>query len=138
MKPWMYFLIFFPILCTFSFALPSTPWGWHTVIDLEDCNPDLIRSRNHIEAYLVSLCELIDMKRYGPCQIVHFDEEERVAGFSMYQLIETSNISAHFANASNAAYIDIFSCKKYDVRKAVDFTADAFRGNLKLVRLICR
>jgi len=31
----------------------------------------------------------------------------------MTQLIETSLLSAHFANDTNAAYIDIFSCKEY-------------------------
>jgi len=32
----------------------------------------------------------------------------------MIQLIETSLISGHFANLTNSAYIDIFSCKGYD------------------------
>ena len=62
---------------------------------------------------MVQLCELIEMRRFGECQIVHFGEG-RVAGFSMLQLIETSLISGHFANDTNRAYLDIFSCKAYD------------------------
>jgi S-adenosylmethionine/arginine decarboxylase-like enzyme len=69
------------------------------------------------------------MKRFGDCQIVHFGENERVAGFSMIQLIETSLISGHFANLTNSAYIDIFSCKNYEPEKAADFFKKFFKGN---------
>src|SRR5262245_24467278 len=85
-------------------------WGMSMALDLQDCRPDTIRDRDHIRAYVMALCELIGMKRYGDCQIVHFGEG-RVAGYSMIQLIETSLISGHFANDSNRAYLDIFSCK---------------------------
>jgi S-adenosylmethionine/arginine decarboxylase-like enzyme len=83
-------------------------WGLSTSVDLQDCHPDTIRDPNHIRAYVVALCELIGMKRYGDCQIVHFGDG-RVAGYSMVQLIETSLISGHFANDTNRAYLDIFS-----------------------------
>jgi hypothetical protein len=33
----------------------------------------------------------------------------------MIQLIETSLISAHFADASWAIYLDVFSCAPYDL-----------------------
>ncbi|NGZ61124.1 MAG: hypothetical protein CV081_11580, partial [Nitrospira sp. LK265] len=66
-------------------------WGLCTAVDLHDCNPDLIRDANHIKRYVVELCELIGMKRYGKCQVVNFGEG-RVAGYSMVQLISTSLI----------------------------------------------
>lgn len=88
-------------------------WGLSCALDLRDCDPLVIRSRERIEQYVVELCELIGMKRYGACQIIHFGEG-RVAGYSMLQLIETSLISGHFANDTNRAYLDIFSCKGYD------------------------
>jgi S-adenosylmethionine/arginine decarboxylase-like enzyme len=88
-------------------------WGLSTAVDLQDCRPDTIRDPEHIKAYVMALCELIGMNRYGDCQIVHFGEG-RVAGYSMIQLIETSLISGHFANETNRAYLDIFSCKGYD------------------------
>ena len=88
-------------------------WGLCTAVDLQDCNPDLIRNADHIRRYVVELCELIDMKRFGECQVVDFGSG-RVAGYSMVQLISTSLISGHFANDTNNAYLDIFSCKGYD------------------------
>jgi S-adenosylmethionine decarboxylase len=68
------------------------------------------------------------MKRFGECQVVNFGEDEKVAGFSMVQLIETSCISAHFANATNTTYLDIFSCKCYSPRAAADFAKTFFKA----------
>ena len=78
---------------------------------------------------MYDLCELIKMNRYGDCQIVHFGEDEQVAGFSMTQLIETSLISGHFANATNAVYLDVFSCKFYEPREVAEFAMSYFKGS---------
>ena len=100
-------------------------WGMSTSVDLRDCDPAAIRSRERITQYVVELCDLIGMRRYGECQIVHFGEG-RVAGYSMLQLIETSLISGHFANDTNCAYLDIFSCKSYDPETVEDFSRRFF------------
>ncbi len=100
-------------------------WGLCTAIDLQDCHPDLIRNADHIRRYVVELCELIDMKRFGECQVVDFGSG-RVAGYSMVQLISTSLISGHFANDTNNAYLDIFSCKGYDPAVVEAFSKDFF------------
>jgi hypothetical protein len=63
----------------------------------------------------------------GDC--IEFGEDERVAGFSMVQLIETSLISAHFANLTNATYLDVFSCKPYDPELVADFAKNFFGGS---------
>ena len=100
-------------------------WGLCTSVDLQDCNPDLIRNADHIRRYVVELCELIDMKRFGECQVVDFGSG-RVAGYSMVQLISTSLISGHFANDTNNAYLDVFSCKGYDPAVVEAFSKDFF------------
>ena len=104
-------------------------WGLVTSIDLHGCNPDYIRDAEKIREYVDKLCKLIEMKKFGDCVVVNFGEDEKVAGFSMAQLIETSLISGHFANQTNTAYIDIFSCKLYDPAKAAEFTKEFFEGN---------
>jgi S-adenosylmethionine/arginine decarboxylase-like enzyme len=112
-------------------------WGVSTAVDLQDCNPDIIRDRVRIEAYVVALCDLIGMKRFGSCQVVHFGEG-RVAGYSMVQLIETSLISGHFANDTNRAYLDIFSCKGYDVAAVEDFSRRYFGAQSATVSVTMR
>ncbi len=100
-----------------------------TSIDLHGCNPDTIRDAYKIQQFVVELCEHIKMKRFGECTVVNFGEDEKVAGFSMVQLVETSCISAHFSNQTNTTYLDIFSCKYYNPYDAADFTKEFFSGS---------
>lgn len=101
-------------------------WGLLSSIDLHECDADAIRDAEKIKQFVVELCERIEMKRFGECQVVNFGEDERVAGYSMVQLIETSCISAHFANQTNATYLDIFSCKYYNPYEAAEFAKEFF------------
>lgn len=112
-------------------------WGMSTSVDLQECDPTTIRSRERITQYVVELCELIGMRRYGDCQVIHFGEG-RVAGYSMTQLIETSLISGHFANDSNRAYLDIFSCKPYDPKTVEKFSKEFFGARRSLTTTTVR
>lgn len=105
------------------------PWGVSTSVDIYKSDPEIIRSAKSIEQFVCQLCDLIDMKRYGECKVVHFGTDEKVEGFSMTQLIETSLISGHFANASNNVYLDVFSCKFYEPREVAEFAASFFKGD---------
>ena len=104
-------------------------WGVASSIDIYECNPETIRSAEKIRQFVEELCDLIEMKRFGETLVVNFGEEERVAGFSMVQLIETSLISAHFANMTNAVYLDVFSCKPYDIKLVEEFAMRFFEGD---------
>src|SRR3989338_9137866 len=104
-------------------------WGLLSSIDLHDCDGATIRDAEAIKRFVVELCERIEMKRFGECTVVDFGEDEKVAGFSMVQLIETSNISAHFANQTNTTYLDIFSCKCYSPVEAAEFAREFFGGS---------
>lgn len=103
-------------------------WGMSCSFDLYECNPETIRDAEAIKQFVVELCDLIGMKRFGECVVVNFGEDEKVAGFSMTQLIETSLISGHFANATNAVYLDVFSCKMYDPEVVEKFAEHFFGG----------
>ena len=116
----------------------SPPWGLLTCIDLYNCDPEIIRDAQKIRQFVVELCDLIEMKRFGETQVVHFGEDERVAGYSMTQLIETSLISAHFANQTNTTYLDVFSCKTYDPQAVVDFAKRFFQARRVNIQVIQR
>lgn len=105
----------------------SGAWGIASSIDVFDCKPELIRDAGAIKEYVQELCQKIKMKTYWDTQVIHFGEDERVEWYSMTQLIETSLISGHFANATNAAYIDVFSCKYYNPQDVADFTTRFFK-----------
>ncbi len=105
------------------------PWGVLTSVDIYGCGQNIIRDAKMIEKFVNALCETIEMKPFGNCRVVHFGVDEKIEGFSMTQLIETSLISGHFANATNTAYLDIFSCKFYEPRDVAQFAMSFFKGD---------
>lgn len=89
------------------------PWGYHLILDCFDADKELIKSKTNVEAFAKTLVRRIDMKAYGEPQVIHFGEGDK-EGFTLVQLIETSNICAHFSNDTGNIYLDVFSCKEYD------------------------
>lgn len=119
-----------------SIITKPSPWGWSTSLDLKRCN-DKIKDKADLKDYVYQVCDLIDMKRFGDCQIYKFGTGNK-AGYSMLQLIETSNITGHFCDDNNSAYIDIFSCKPYDARKLSVFTKKFFGADSMVYHTIER
>lgn len=119
-------------------AIAKNAWGIASSIDIYECNPQTIRDAEAIRRFVIELCDLIEMKRFGETQVVHFGEDEKVAGYSMVQLIETSLISAHFANLTNAVYLDVFSCKPYLPEMVQDFAENFFEGSDSVLNVSLR
>jgi len=99
-------------------------WGFHLALDCGKCNIERITSKSNVEEFARELVKRIDMKAYGEPQVVHFGSGDK-EGFTLIQLIETSNISAHFCNDTGDAYIDVFSCKEYK-QEIVEETVQQF------------
>ena len=103
-------------------------WGMSLHLDLHECDPELIRDASAIQQFTEQLCDMLGVSRFGPTQIVRFGRDPLVYGYSMVQLIETSLVSGHFAEDSNAVYLDIFSCKYYDPHVAAEYSSKFFRS----------
>jgi S-adenosylmethionine/arginine decarboxylase-like enzyme len=103
-------------------------WGVSSSIDLYECDLGLMQDADAIREFVRILCDRIKMRRYGETQVVFFGDDPRVTGFSMTQLIETSLISAHFADASCAIYLDVFSCAPYEPEEVAAFAKDYFKA----------
>lgn len=110
-------------------------WGIASAIDIYNCNPCKIRTAETIRHFVMELCNLLEVKRFGETTVVHFGEDEKVAGYSMVQLIVTSLVSGHFVNLTNAAYIDVFSCKPYDPNIVRDYCEKYFDGTHSLMHV---
>jgi len=102
------------------------PIGLAAAINLGDCDPYDIRNARHIERFLLALCDLIEMRRFGDPIIVRCGADLRAYTYSLAQLIETSLISGHFVEQSNRANIDIFSRKPYPPYRAAEFCRSWF------------
>jgi len=103
-------------------------WGLCTSIDLHGCKNimnESAQSEAAIERFVTELCLLINMKKYGPAGIELFGTGA-VKGYTLVQLIETSCISAHWAD--DRMFLDIFSCKFYNPYIAIKFAEDFFQA----------
>jgi hypothetical protein len=88
-------------------------WGKHLVLDAGGCSPKMIGCPIVIKNFTTDLVRRIDMVAYGDPQIVMFGTGNK-KGYTLIQLIETSNIAAHFVEENNSMYLDVFSCKDFD------------------------
>ncbi len=101
-------------------------WGLAVSIDLGECDHAKISSKDHITQFAIDLAEYINMKRYGEPIAVFFGDEPKVQGYSLIQLIETSQISGHFAEDTDRAFVDVFSCKEFPPQKTAEYVKDYF------------
>jgi S-adenosylmethionine decarboxylase len=110
--------------------LDSDTFGMEVVLDLYNCNPETIRSKEKLQEYARKLCKVIEMTPYGAPYAERFGlNEAKTAGYSIVQLIETSSITGHFSEERNSAYINIFSCKEFDPKQAAEFSRNFFEAD---------
>jgi S-adenosylmethionine decarboxylase len=85
------------------------------MLDCSGCDNAKISDGDNITAFTKELIRRIDMVAYGEPIIARFaTHDPSKAGYSMMQLIETSNLAAHFVERDNTMYLDVFSCKPYN------------------------
>ncbi len=111
-------------------------YGKELILDLHECDPSTF-TRKSIRKFFKELCELIDMEReklswwddYG----VPPEEQEtepHLKGTTAIQFIKTSNITIHTLDLLKSVYLNIFSCKDFDLEIVKQFTAEWFKGKI--------
>ncbi len=99
-------------------------WGKHLIINCQNGNMNTLNGLS-IVRFSNRLVKLIDMKPYGKPHIHHFGYDNK-KGWTLVQLIETSNITGHFCDDTRNFYLDIFSCKDYDEKVVLNFVDEIF------------
>lgn len=100
-------------------------WGYHLIVNAAGCAPQSIRCSNNIYQFTKRLVRKIDMVAYGEPQIVMFGSGNK-KGYTLVQLIETSNITAHFVEETNDLYLDVFSCKPFEKKDVMQVLTQSF------------
>jgi S-adenosylmethionine/arginine decarboxylase-like enzyme len=114
------------------------PYGIELLLDLKDCDLSKL-SRNMLESFFVQLCNLIRMKRHGePLFWEDTSETPHLHGISAIQFIETSNIVCHPLPLLNAVYVNVFSCKEFDVDAAKRFSAEFWQAGTVAYTVVTR
>jgi S-adenosylmethionine/arginine decarboxylase-like enzyme len=112
-------------------------WGKHLILDAAGCSPKRIGSEVVIKNFTNELVRRIDMVAYGDPQIVMFGTGNK-KGYTLIQLIETSNIAAHFVEENNSMYLDVFSCKDFDAEIVKDLVSEYFDAQKFSSRVLFR
>jgi S-adenosylmethionine/arginine decarboxylase-like enzyme len=91
-------------------------WGYHLILDVGGCDSSLMADRLNVYNWITSLVKDIDMIPVGEPSIEYTAADDiDKAGFTAIQVIVTSSIVAHFIDSTGQIYIDVFSCKKFDL-----------------------
>jgi S-adenosylmethionine decarboxylase len=91
-------------------------WGYHLILDVSGCDQTLMSNKENVYNWITNLVKDIDMKPIGEPSIEYTAADDiDKAGFTAIQVIVTSSIVAHFIDATKQIYIDVFSCKKFDI-----------------------
>ena len=111
-------------------------YGKELILDIHNCDSSTF-TRKSIKEFFNELCTLIDMER---CKLYFWDDrgvpmeeqetEPHLKGTSAIQFIRTSNITIHTLDLLANVYLNIFSCKEFDVNIAKKFTEEWFKGNI--------
>lgn len=118
--------------------MKQNAWGYHLMVDASGCDVNLINDRDNIYNFVKQLIQDIDMTAHGEPIIEYLLPGDPKEGFSLLQLITTSNIAAHFMKLDGTAYFDVFSCKEFDDKVALDVIENFFKPKNIRVQYVTR
>jgi len=100
-------------------------FGHHLMLDCGGCNKN-IAIRGQIIQFVKDLVVRIDMEAHGEPIVEYLLPGDPKQGYSLMQLITTSNICGHFMELDGTAYFDVFSCKPFDNKDVIKCVRDYF------------
>src|SRR5690606_14593126 len=118
--------------------MKNVAWGYHLLVDTSGCDLELMNDKDNIYKFVKQLIEDIDMVAHGEPIIEYLLPGDPKEGYSLMQLITTSNITAHFMKLDGTAYFDIFSCKPFDSIKAVNVIKQYFKPQQYVMNALTR
>ena len=102
-------------------------FGPHLTIDVKNASQSKLSDINLHFEFLNSLPKLIGMTPITQPYVFPYSglvpEDKGITGF---QVIAESHISIHSFQEKGWCFIDIFSCKNFDVNKAIEYTKYIF------------
>jgi S-adenosylmethionine decarboxylase len=98
-------------------------FGPHLTLDFYNCNKQKLGDKEFIFKLLDELPEILGLKKIS-VPIVNFYTTP-TPGISGFVLISESHITIHTFVEEEFAAIDIFSCKEFEVEKAVNYLTKA-------------
>jgi S-adenosylmethionine decarboxylase len=104
---------------------------------MSECN-EKIDSVDAIEQFFGDIITELKMKPLSEIMIKEVDSGEEGRGISAVQMITTSSITFHSDDDERSVYLDIFSCKEFDPKQALEFACKTFEPKEHAAQLIYR
>ena len=118
--------------------MKTNHWGYSLLLDCGGCDITEISSKENIYRFVKDLVPRIDMTAHGEPVIEYLLPGDPKQGYSLMQLITTSNICGHFMELDGTAYFDIFSCKEFDITVTQSVVYEYFHPKSVRVNFITR
>ena len=119
------------------------PYGKELIIDLHECDESMF-TKEHIDEFFRLLAKATDMElcvrhwwTMDDCP-PEWKDVPHLNGISAVQFISTSNFTIHALTDLKAVYLNIFTCKDFDEKKAENFAAEYFSGDVVTCKTIVR
>ncbi len=114
-------------------------FGPHLTIDARGCNKEKITNMNFIYEFLNNFPEAIGMQKMSlPAVVPWKDEWAETPGISGFVMITTSHISIHTFPEDDYVFIDVFSCRPFDVEKTKNLILEMFEAKTADVNVVKR
>jgi len=105
-------------------------FGPHLMLDLRECNKEKLRDYGHIFDILNELPEKIGMTKITQPYVFPYSglvpEDKGITGTV---IIAESHISIHTFQEKDYCFVDVFSCKDFDVDFAARYIINAFESS---------
>jgi S-adenosylmethionine decarboxylase len=100
-------------------------FGVHLMLECYECNKERLNDESFVAEFLDELCEVIGMRKISKPNVIRFPGNPETfdkGGLCGVIFIAESHISIHtFPDNNGFASVDVFSCKEFDVNKAIEF-----------------
>ena len=114
-------------------------FGPHLTLDMKGCPKEILQNYELHFNYLKTLPEMINMTPITQPYVFPYSglvpEDKGITGIA---IIAESHLSIHSFEEKGYTFIDMFSCKGFDIDKALKYTLELFQPKSYEVNLVKR
>jgi len=111
-------------------------YGPHLMLDLNECNASILDDLDACFRLLSELPEKIGMTKITQPYVFRYSglipEDGGITGVT---IIAESHISLHTYPRKNFVFVDLFSCKPFDVERAKDYIVQFFESKSPVIHI---
>lgn len=105
------------------------PFGLHLMLDVYNCDKEVLNDKSLVYDILDNLPNKIGMKKLMKPHVLFAEANNKrdPGGWSGFVIIQESHISIHTFIKRRFITADVYSCKKFDTKKVINYFKKAFK-----------